>query len=58
VQENALTYKVSFEEELLRVIIHGILHLCGLTDSTEAEKEAMHQKENEALKQFISQKKA
>jgi len=54
VQDNALIYKVSFEEELLRVIIHGILHLCGFTDKTKAEKEAMHQKENEALKQFVS----
>jgi rRNA maturation RNase YbeY len=56
VQENALIYRVSFEEELLRVIIHGILHLCGLTDSTEAEKEEMHQKENEALKQYVCHK--
>lgn len=49
VRDNAATYKVSFEEELLRVIIHGVLHLCGFKDKTPAEKEEMDQKENEAL---------
>lgn len=49
VRDNAETYKVSFEEELLRVIIHGVLHLCGFTDKTVAEKEEMNEKENEAL---------
>jgi rRNA maturation RNase YbeY len=52
VKENAQTYDVIFDEELIRVIIHGILHLCGFTDKTEAEKEEMHQKENEALMQY------
>ena len=49
IKENAIQFDVSFENELLRVIIHGILHLCGFTDKTPEQKEAMHQKENEAL---------
>lgn len=52
VRDNASTFKVSFEEELLRVIIHGVLHLCGFKDKTPAEKEEMNQKENEALGHF------
>lgn len=52
VRDNAETYKVSFEEELLRVIIHGVLHLCGFTDKTPTEKEEMDQKENEALRHY------
>jgi probable rRNA maturation factor len=52
VRDNAATYKVSFEEELFRVIIHGVLHLCGFKDKTPAEKEEMDQKENEALEHY------
>jgi rRNA maturation RNase YbeY len=52
VRDNAATYKVNFEEELLRVIIHGVLHLCGFKDKTPTEKEEMNQKENEALGHF------
>ena len=46
VKENALKYKVSFENELHRIMIHGILHLLGYKDSTKREKEIMRQKEN------------
>lgn len=49
VAENAATYKVSFVEELHRVMIHGILHLCGYKDKTEKEAALMRNKENEAL---------
>ena len=49
VRDNADTFKVSFEDELLRVIIHGVLHLCGFKDKTPTEKEEMDQKENEAI---------
>ena len=49
VQENAQTFQVDFLEELHRVIIHGILHLCGYKDGTKEEKYAMRLKENEAL---------
>lgn len=49
VKSNAEGLDVSFENELHRVIIHGILHLCGQDDKTpEAQKEMRH-RENEAL---------
>lgn len=46
VKENASNFKVSFTEELHRVIIHGILHYCGYKDKTPQEKEEMRSKEN------------
>ena len=52
VQENAEKYQVSFEKELLRVIIHGILHLCGYGDKSEAEAKNMRKKEEEAISLF------
>ena len=45
VKENAKTYFVSYQNELLRVIIHGALHLCGYTDKTSAQKLVMRRKE-------------
>lgn len=52
VADNAKDFKVSFEEELKRVIIHGVLHLCGYKDKSEAEAVLMRQKENEKIKMF------
>jgi rRNA maturation RNase YbeY len=49
VRENANTLKVPFEQELHRVIIHGVLHLCGYPDKSEAEARKMRGKEDEAL---------
>jgi probable rRNA maturation factor len=49
VKENASTYKVSYQEELLRVMAHGLLHLIGFKDKTEEEAQVMRQKEEEAL---------
>jgi rRNA maturation RNase YbeY len=46
VDENASQLGVSFNEELYRVIFHGILHLCGFNDKTSAEKEMMREKED------------
>ena len=46
VRENALTYGAGFEEELHRVIVHGLLHLIGYDDHSEAEKKVMRSKEN------------
>ena len=50
VKENALKFKQPFSRELFRVIIHGILHLCGYSDKTGAKKKAMRKMEDEALK--------
>ena len=49
VRTNAESYQVAYEEELLRVIIHGVLHLCGLKDKSPAEEKAMREQENRAL---------
>lgn len=46
IQENAIDFSVSFEEELHRVMIHGILHLCGYKDKTATDIEIMRAKEN------------
>jgi len=52
INDNANTYNISFNNELLRVIIHGILHLIGYNDKTDKEKKIMTSKENESLKQY------
>lgn len=49
VMENSVNYEVSLEDELLRVLIHGVLHLVGYNDSTEAEKGEMRRQENSWL---------
>ena len=46
VAENAIDYKVSFLEELHRVIVHGILHYCGYNDKTDKDAVLMRSKEN------------
>ena len=52
--DNARFYGVSVEEELRRLIVHGLLHLAGWDDQTEAEQHAMREKENEVLRQVSS----
>lgn len=49
VKENARTYKQTFTDELHRVIIHGLLHLCGLQDKDASDIRAMRKAEDEAL---------
>ncbi|HSN07663.1 MAG TPA: rRNA maturation RNase YbeY [Hanamia sp.] len=49
VKENAEKIKVPFITELYRVMIHGILHLCGYTDQTKSEKAIMRKKEDHYL---------
>ena len=56
VKTNAADFHISFEEELLRVIIHGILHLCGQDDKTPTTKEIMTKKEDKALDAYKSMK--
>ena len=46
VEENAKDFKVSFEQELQRVIVHGILHYCGYKDKSEDDAKLMREKEN------------
>jgi rRNA maturation RNase YbeY len=50
VRENAHRYGVSFEHELCRVMVHGLLHLAGYTDATKAERAIMRKKEDEYLR--------
>ncbi|KAA6334306.1 Endoribonuclease YbeY [termite gut metagenome] len=57
VRTNSEQYNTLYEEELHRTIIHGILHLCGINDKEQGEREIMETAENRALelrKQFIS----
>lgn len=46
VKENAIEFKVSFDKELQRVIVHGILHYCGYNDKSEIEAGTMRVKED------------
>lgn len=54
VKENAVNFKISFEEELHRVIIHGLLHCFGYNDKKNAEQKRMRRKEDEYLKLLTS----
>ncbi|MGQ9806772.1 MAG: rRNA maturation RNase YbeY [Chlorobiales bacterium] len=58
VSRNARQYKVSAEEELLRVTIHSVLHLVGYNDETEPQKKKMTEKENIYLARFSRRKKS
>ncbi len=53
IRENAQLFKTTFEQELLRVMAHGVLHLLGYKDKTEKEQKQMRQKEEEALEMFL-----
>lgn len=49
VRTNAVQFEAPYETELFRVIIHGILHLCGINDKGPGEREIMEAAENKAL---------
>lgn len=49
VRSNAVMLKADYETELMRVMIHGVLHLCGINDKGPGEREVMEQHENDAL---------
>lgn len=49
VATNAAAVPAPYEQELMRVIIHGVLHLCGINDKGPGEREVMERHENEAL---------
>lgn len=50
VATNAESVEATYDDELMRVIIHGVLHLCGINDKGPGEREIMEAHENEALK--------
>jgi len=52
VRDNANDFKVPFEEELKRVIIHGVLHYCGYKDKSEKDEAVMRSKEDEKVLLF------
>lgn len=52
VADNANDFNVSFENELKRVIAHGVLHYCGYKDKSEADAQLMRGKEEEKIAMF------
>jgi len=52
VRENAADFDVSFDEELLRVMVHGVLHYAGYKDKSDDDESLMRQKEEEKMKLF------
>lgn len=54
VKSNAEDLTESYDKELLRVIVHGLLHLCGINDKGEGEREIMEAHENKALEIWYS----
>ena len=53
VKRNAGNYKVSLKNELIRVMIHGTLHLCGYSDNTEEKRAAMKNIEDKWLETYF-----
>ena len=51
-KENASKFKVAFDDELLRVMSHGVLHLLGYKDKSEEDSDVMRKKENECINMF------
>lgn len=52
VRENAHDFNVSFDEEIQRVMVHGVLHYCGYKDKSKSDEITMRQKEEEKIKLF------
>ena len=52
VKENALKYNASLEEEIRRVMVHGVLHLMGYDDKTKEDSDLMRRKEEEKINMF------
>jgi probable rRNA maturation factor len=53
VRENAFSHEVSLKQELLRVILHGALHLCGYKDKTASQIRQIRQKEELFLSKYL-----
>lgn len=54
IKSNAEFYQTNFKNELLRVIVHGVLHLLGYNDSNESEKKIMRDKEDFYLNRLFN----
>lgn len=54
VKDNAVQLGVSFKEEMLRVIFHGALHLCGYKDKKKSDITLMREKENHYLSTYLT----
>jgi rRNA maturation RNase YbeY len=54
IKENAITHNSSYKTELLRVIIHGLLHLCNFKDKKKKEKVEMRKMEEHAIETFFA----
>ncbi|TDP60060.1 rRNA maturation RNase YbeY [Flavobacterium dankookense] len=52
VRENAHDFDVSFQDELKRVMVHGVLHYCGYKDKSDDDEKLMRQKEEEKMLMF------
>jgi probable rRNA maturation factor len=50
--DNAQVFKVSFETELFRVMCHGLLHACGLSDKSKEEQAIMREREDQLINMF------
>jgi rRNA maturation RNase YbeY len=57
VKENASHFEVPFKQELLRVIFHGALHLCGYKDKTKKDQETMRKAEDKYLYYYLVKSK-
>ena len=55
VRRNAVEYNVDFDNEMLRVMIHGVLHLAGYDDETAAEQQEMRRLEDKWIKFFFEE---
>ena len=54
VLDNAITYNTDENVELVRVIVHGLLHLCGYNDKNHEEKKSMKLKEDEYMNKYFN----
>ncbi len=52
VKENSMLYQQYFFDEMLRVVVHGLLHLCGYKDKQEQEQQQMREKENYYIEKY------
>ena len=54
VEEQALAYRQSFEQEMARLLVHGVLHLLGYADGNRQQKKKMHERQEQILKEVLS----